>query len=757
MDNAFQFPDLKQMIDVLFADDHQLEFRMKGYSMFPLLRPGDTGIVHKCRFNELKKGDIVVFHQNNTLIAHRILGLNGEYILAKGDQSAIFDAPVPPQSIIGKLTHYSRSGKTFSTADSKAQLSSFLARYFTRPFTRYNQLLYRLFAAISSISRYTSDFRSDFRLAVAGVRLLFAVNTVIAIFQGILPFVVILLVKWLVDLLSTLPGQTTMPPEFVMILSLTGFSFLLSSVLSEVKSLYGEKLSQGVARSMYAHLHSTHISLELSHYENPKELDKMHRAVQEASFRPVKLLNEVQHLLKSLAASLFLLGIFISIRWYLVLVLLVAIAPGVLLKIRFARRYHQLKEKQSPQERKMYYFNRVLTGHSFAKEMKLFGFARYFLKRFRGFQDILFKDRLTLRRSEVMQNLLAQTFAVVLVFATLALVAFQSLSGLFTIGTVVLFFFAFQRGYSVLNDLFRSMAGLLEDTIFMNDFREFVERTAGEQAITANKPGEQTITANKPAEVPAFSLQQAIRIENLSFRYVNSKRDALQSVNLTIRKGETVAIVGANGSGKTTLIKLLCGFYQPDSGKIYYDNNTTSELGREVICKNLSAVFQDFALYNVSANENIALGDIDHLFSEFKVENAAKMAGIAEVLQQLPDGYKTLLGNQFLGGEELSLGQWQKLAIARAFYRDRELLLMDEPSSALDAVSEQQIIETLKKLAHQKTAVIISHRLSTVRWADRIVVFDQGRVVEEGTHDELILRKGTYAHLYQQATRSFED
>jgi len=483
----------------------------------------------------------------------------------------------------------------------------------------------------------------------------------------------------------------------------------------------------------------------------------MHRAVQEASFRPVKLLNEVQHLLKSLAASLFLLGIFISIRWYLVLVLLVAIAPGVLLKIRFARRYHQLKEKQSPQERKMYYFNRVLTGHSFAKEMKLFGFARYFLKRFRGFQDILFKDRLTLRRSEVMQNLLAQTFAVVLVFATLALVAFQSLSGLFTIGTVVLFFFAFQRGYSVLNDLFRSMAGLLEDTIFMNDFREFVEGTAGEQTITANKPGEQTITANKPAEVPAFSLQQAIRIENLSFRYVNSKRDALQSVNLTIRKGETVAIVGANGSGKTTLIKLLCGFYQPDSGKIYYDNFTSSELGREVICKNLSAVFQDFALYNVLASENIALGDIDHTFSEFKVENAAKMAGIAEVLQQLPGGYKTLLGNQFLGGEELSIGQWQKLAIARAFYRDSELLLMDEPSSALDAVSEQQIIETLKKLAHQKTAVIISHRLSTVRWADRIVVFDEGRVVEEGTHDELIIRNGTYAHLYQQATRSYED
>lgn len=165
--------------------------------------------------------------------------------------------------------------------------------------------------------------------------------------------------------------------------------------------------------------------------------------------------------------------------------------------------------------------------------------------------------------------------------------------------------------------------------------------------------------------------------------------------------------------------------------------------------------FQDFALYNVTANENIALGAIRQSFSEQKVQDAAGMAGIAEVLEKLPDGYKTLLGNQFLGGEELSIGQWQKLAIARAFYRDSELLLMDEPSSALDAVSEQQIIETLRKLAHQKTAVIISHRLSTVRWADRIVVFDEGRVAEEGTHDQLMQKKGTYANLYQQATRSY--
>ena len=508
---------------------------------------------------------------------------------------------------------------------------------------------------------------------------------------------------------------------------------------------------------MYQQLHQKHSQLGLSNYENPKQLDKIHRAVQEASFRPVKLLNEVQHLVKAIASSLFLMAIFITIRWYLLLVLVTAITPGIISKLRFARRYHHLKEKQSPLERRMYYFNRVLTGLSFAKEMKLFGFSRYFVKRFREIQSTLFKDKLKLRRSEVITTMFTQLFAVVLVFFTLAMVSWQTLNGMFSIGTVVLFFFAFQRGYSVLNDLFRSIANLVEDTLYMNDFREFSEEqhpvsVAGE----SSKEVKETSSSGENS-VPSFSLNEAIQIENLTFRYENSKRDALQSVNLTIRKGETIAIVGANGSGKTTLIKLLCGFYLPGSGRILYDKVSTAELGYKLICKNLSAVFQDYALYNVTANENIALGDMEQAFSATNVEKAAGMAGINDVLQHLPEGYKTLLGNQFLGGEELSIGQWQKLAIARAFYRDRELLLMDEPLSALDAASEQQIIETLKKLAHRKTAVIISHRLSTVRWADRIVVFDQGRLVEEGTHEALLRLNGTYAHLYQQATKSFDD
>ncbi|MHB9142152.1 MAG: ATP-binding cassette domain-containing protein, partial [Paludibacter sp.] len=248
-----------------------------------------------------------------------------------------------------------------------------------------------------------------------------------------------------------------------------------------------------------------------------------------------------------------------------------------------------------------------------------------------------------------------------------------------------------------------------------------------------------------------FSLKKEIKIENVSFRYESSKREALKSVNINIPAGKTVAFVGANGSGKTTLIKLLCGFYQPDSGKILFDGIDATQIGQTTVCENITAVFQDFALYNIFALENIGLGNIQTPIDLEKVKKAAKAAGIEEIIEHLPNGYNTLLGNLFNGGEELSIGQWQKMAIARAFYRDSPLILMDEPSSALDAASELQIINSLKKLSRNKTAVIISHRLTTVQWADLIYVFDEGEVLESGNHQELLALKGKYYSLFHTA------
>jgi ATP-binding cassette subfamily B protein len=566
------------------------------------------------------------------------------------------------------------------------------------------------------------------------------INTLISVLQGILPFIVIVCIKTLIDQLTSISAQNeSQRLYFIIILILTALVFLISGVLSEIRSYFSEKLSQSITRRIYEKLHWKHASLNLSHYENPAEQDKIHRAVQEASFRPIKIINELLTGIKSIAAALFLVGLFITIKWYLIAILIIAIIPGVYFRLKFSRKLYKLKEEQSTKEREMYYFNRILTGFPFAKEMKLFGFFYFFKQRFSGVQDTLFEQRITLRKSELWLNISAQIFSVLLIFLSLGFVSYLKIEGEISIGTVVLFFFAFQRGYGVLNEFFMSFTQVLEDNTFLNDFIAFLNLPTTHEQIKDNSL--------------SFSLNKEISIENVSFHYESSKRNALKSINITIPAGKTVAFVGANGSGKTTLIKLLCGFYQPNSGRILFDGIDATQIGQPKICENISAVFQDFALYNISAINNIGLGNTQANFDIEKAKKAAKAAGISDILEQLPNGYNTLLGNLFSGGEELSIGQWQKMAIARAFYRDASLLLLDEPSSALDAESELQVINGLKELSRDKTAVIISHRLSTVQWADIIYLFNDGEVVESGNHQELIRLGGKYHSLFHSGSK----
>jgi ATP-binding cassette subfamily B protein len=249
--------------------------------------------------------------------------------------------------------------------------------------------------------------------------------------------------------------------------------------------------------------------------------------------------------------------------------------------------------------------------------------------------------------------------------------------------------------------------------------------------------------------MPVSILQKGIVVENVSFSYPSSRRKVLDSVSLEIPAGKTIALVGANGSGKTTLVKLLCSFYTPDSGRILFDNTNISEVAPEEIRKQITAVFQDFALYNMTAAENISIGDISTPLSPDAVKQSAQNAGIADILEGLPSGYNNIIGNLFENSEELSIGQWQKMAIARAFYRNSPILFMDEPSSALDAETELHLLQNLKTLSKGKTVLIISHRFTTIRWADMIYVLDNGKIIESGNHEQLMEKKGRYFSMFE--------
>jgi len=726
------------MSDILNEQDSVM-FRMNGNSMFPNLRDGDLGVIQKCSPGDLQIGDIVVFRTNKNFIAHRltkILHKDGQIVfVAQGDKNLLTDPPFSTESFSGKMIGFKRKDK-IKTIDRKGG-KVFLLHFRCILIPCYNLVL--------RFNSYAKKLRDNLRLLSANLRVIgeksgstMLPNVLIALLQGVVPFLLILCIKLLVDALTGLEagavaGTLGLWTSVLPLILLTAAVFLLNALITVVRGYFFEKLSHSVTHHTYEMLHQKHAELDLEYYENPQLQDKIHRAVQEAGFRPVKIMNELLALIKSVVSLIVMLVIFLSIRWYLVALLVVAILPGFFIRLKYSGKRYRLRGFQSPAEREMSYFNRILTGFPFAKELRLFGFSEFFLHRFSKIEEDLHVEKIRLQRSEMWADIFANCFAIVLIFMSLAYVAYLKATGLISIGSVVLFFFVFQRGFSVLNEMLRSITLLLEDNTFLNDFTDFL-----------NLP----VKAKKDFS-GSFSLNKGISVKNVSFRYPTSKRDSLSNVCLNIPAGKTVAFVGANGSGKTTMIKLLCGFYQPVNGEIRYDDQTISQIGEIELRKNISAVFQDFALYNVSALENVALGDIYKKISEKPVREAAQAAGIADLMERLPGGYYTMLGHLFKDGEELSIGQWQKIAIARAFYRDAPVLFMDEPSSALDVDSERQMLESMRHLAQNKTVVIISHRLSTVQWADQIVVFDRGQIVESGSHEDLLELKGKYFTMFQ--------
>lgn len=720
--------ELLNLSGELLNDGVSLRFRMDGYSMYPTFKPGTVGVVEKCDPQSLKRGDIVVFRSNAQLIAHRLIRISQKedktYFIARGDRNRFYDKPCSEADLIGKIVSFSKKGKTISLNSWAFRLKSFLIMAF-HPML---QPLFSLSLRFSSIFRRVTEsdrsFSSNLKLIRKGSEGLLRLNIVIAVLQGILPFAVIVCLKWLIDSLSNIgspaEGRTT---AFAIILSVTALVFLLNALVSVVRTVYFERLSFSVSMHIYSLLHGKHANLDMRYYEDSAEQDKIHRAVQEAGFRPVKILNDLLQIIRSAIAGAVIIGLFISIKWYLVLILIPALVPGILVRLKHSARLYRYKKEHSTREREAYYFNRVLTALPFAKELKLFAYSQFFQHRFRATHSQLFDAKDKLNRTIMRYDIAAQTLAVITVFGLLGFIVLLALQGKSTLGTVAMAFLVFQRGYSVLGDFSRSATQLAEDNIFMNDFIDFVNLPTS----SASKSG-----ANFPSP-----LQKGITIENVTFRYKPDHRNALNGINIHIPAGKTVAFVGKNGSGKTTMIKLICGFYSPSSGTITFDDIGSTQINPADIRQNITAVFQDFALYNLSATENIALGDIHQPIDLERVREAARSAGIDSIIEQLPNGYNSLLGTQFAGGKELSIGQWQKFAIARAFYRDSPILIFDEPSSALDAESEQQVLQRLKALSHSKTVIIISHRLTTIQWADLIYVFDEGKIIHSGTYPQI--------------------
>jgi ATP-binding cassette, subfamily B, bacterial len=558
------------------------------------------------------------------------------------------------------------------------------------------------------------------------------------IVQGILPLCSLYLTKLIIDALTL--GLKTQPEvavqQLLVLLGLVGGVALISDFCTFLAELVNIGQSHRVNDVMSDLLQAKSIEMDLGYYEAPQHLDTLKRAQEEATYRPNQVLQkliEVAQQSISLGAMVVLL---LSLHWGIAGILLVAAIPSVLVRVKYANLLFNWNLEKTVIERQTEYINWLLTSVLFAKEVRLFNLGQLFRGRFQRLRRELWKGEVSIAAKRSIAGLGAQIISTVMILAAYAFIVNQTLQGVLKIGDLFLYYQAFERGQSSLKGILSSLSGLYEDNLFLTNLYDFLNLKA-------------TVAEPVNPQVLPSPMQSGIVFDQVSFQYASSARQSLHNINLRIAPGEVIALVGENGCGKTTLVKLLCRLYDPTSGSVSIDGIPLTEFKTADLRRQISVIFQDYAQYNLTALENIWLGNIELPQTIESVAAAAHKAGADRVIAGLPQGYETILGAMFEEGEELSIGQWQKIALARAFLCNSQVIVLDEPTSAMDPKAEYDVFQKFRQLITNQTAILISHRLSTVKMADRICVMDKGRIMEQGTHHELMQLNGLYAELFE--------
>ncbi|MEH2460237.1 ABC transporter ATP-binding protein [Nostoc sp.] len=476
------------------------------------------------------------------------------------------------------------------------------------------------------------------------------------------------------------------------------------------------------------------LKLDLRQFEDSEFYDKLTNARREASVRPLSLVNRTFGLVQN-ALSLVTYGILlVNFSVWAVVMLIVAAMPVFIAETKFAGEGFRLFSWRAPETRQQNYLENLLAREDFVTEVKLYQLGEMLLERYRNLFDQLYgEDRdLTLRRGLWGYLLsLVSTGAFYLAYAWIVL---ETVLGKISLGDMTLYLTVFRQGQSTFSNALTSIGGMYEDNLYLSNLYDFLEEEVPKSW------GKATIGLNP---------QDGIRFQNVSFTYPGSSKPALRNISLHLKPREKLAIVGENGSGKTTLIKLLTRLYTPDSGRIFLDGLDLQEWDVDVLRRRIGVIFQNFVRYQFTVGENIGVGDVEHLENKTRWQTAAQKGMAQSFIDQLPQSFQTQLGRWFKGGQELSGGQWQKIALSRAFMRSQaDILVLDEPTSAIDAQAEFEIFNHFRAITQNQMVLLISHRFSTVRMADKIVVIENGEVIEQGTHEELLQLGGRYAKLF---------
>lgn len=581
-----------------------------------------------------------------------------------------------------------------------------------------------------------------FRLVWETNKLLTVGNVLFRLIKSGLPLIMLYIGKEIIDEVVRLADHRTDSHQYLWMLVGTELALtIISDLLNRCINLFDSLLGDLVANKTSVDLVHHAAKLDLYQFENPVFYDKLERARRQTSGRTV-LLSQTLAQMQDIVTLLSLGAGLIVFNPWLILILIIAVIPSFLGETHFNERTYSLTRSWTPERRELDYLRYLGSSAETAKEVKVFGLENYLSKRFKELSEEYFLANRKIAISRAGWGYLLSAIGTLAYYAAYLFVLMQTLAGLITIGTMTFLSGAFQRMHGMLQAIMSRFSGIAENALYLKDLFDFFEI-------------EPTILANENGKSIPRPIKRGITFENVSFKYPDSDFWAIKDLSFNLNPGEKLALVGENGAGKTTLVKLLACLYKPTEGRILIDGIDILDYQLADLRANIGIIFQDYIRYEMTVSDNIAVGDIENIDDKAAIATASEMSMASEVIAQLPHGFDQVLGKRFKEGTELSGGQWQKIALARAYMRDAQLIVLDEPTSALDARAEHKVFQRFSELIHGKMAVLISHRFSTVRMADRILFLEKGRLIEFGSHKELLSLDGKYAELFQLQAQGY--